>query len=181
MLKEGSVLTYEVRSGGTTYDFIVTITSLEEGISFDYEMTAPANLEGSVTIAKDAMDNAFAMVNYFRGGELVLKDATTVFLCRECYERAKTGELSLTLDGADEPTILDAVEPGYSHTLEINGEEQDINCTWMYNQSWDEEEDDVVIGDQLIVMKDSEYPLILAMWLDFSIQLKAADNVDLRP
>lgn len=181
VLKEGSVLTYEVRAGGSTYDFIVTITSLAPNLSFDYVMSAPANLEGSVTITEEAMENAFALVNYFRGGEMTLEDATTVFLCRECYKASQSGNLELNLDGAEEDTRFDMVVPGWDRKVLVDGQEVEIDCKSIYNMAWNQEAQDADVDDQLMVMDDYEYPLILAMWLDFAIVLKAADNVDLRP
>ena len=57
-VKVGNELTYHVKNKGKEYDFIITVKDLnalnENAIVFDWQMTAPVNKKGTITISHDA-------------------------------------------------------------------------------------------------------------------------------
>src|SRR4051794_18088596 len=81
IIREGSVLTYHVKSFGKEYDFIVTVNKISslDGVSFDWKMTDPANKSGSISITDDAYTNSYAWYNMFSNGSVKLDKETSVF------------------------------------------------------------------------------------------------------
>lgn len=179
-LMPGSVLTYDVHANSKHYEFIVTINKIDESIDFDYKMTNPDSLTGSVIIKPKALKTAHKMINYFSGGKLKLKDATTVFLCQECYQDAmgESGKLEIMFDKNPDPTTLDKVEPGRKENIKVNGKMRTLTCATIYTEFYSEEDGQNAWGNQLTVLQDEEFPLIVSMYLDFGIRLVSAENVE---
>jgi hypothetical protein len=177
----GTVLTYEVKAGTDAYQFITTLTGVGDSMAFDYEMTAPANMQGSVRISDDAMLNALKMVNYFGGGPMHLTDATTVFLCRECYWEAKYGaaELEITFDDNEQPTYFGSVVgPSTIFNVRIDGEEQTLETYTIASVVYNPEEDQDEYAASLVVLDNLDYPLLVYMNIGFTIKLVAVQNAD---
>ena len=127
-IKPGSVLTYHVNAQGQEYDFIVTIKSLSnsitEGSSFDWKMTAPVNISGTINMSADAIDTSYAWYNYFNSGIINLEDQTSVLVSYFLVEdmiSAKEEEALLSeikLNGTDEPGeqfYLKKIDEKYSY------------------------------------------------------------------
>lgn len=180
-MKPGTVLTYAVNTGTEAYQFIISLTEVGEGISFDYTMTAPADKKGSVHIEADAMENALKMVNYFGGGPMVLTDATTVFLCRECFREAKYGaaELEITFDNNEQPTYFGSVVgPSTIFNVRIDGEEQILETYNIASVVYNPEEDREEYAASIAVLNKLDYPLIVYMKFGFTIKLVEVQNAD---
>ena len=98
----GDQLIYHVEAGTNEYDFIVKPIKLSSsGISFDYEMTAPANRKGTINMSKDALESATAMYNNFDGGSVNLTDQVSVFASKAMLNAAAEGLGGFYLDGPD--------------------------------------------------------------------------------
>ena len=133
--RAGTQLLYIVEAGGTKYNFDVTLTRVGESIAFDYTMSAPANLAGSVTISSEALENAERMVNYFNGGELNLRDATTVFLSRKVFASSNSiDDVKIYLDDNTSPAYLGTVVSPVKHKLIIDGQEESLETTFIARQ-----------------------------------------------
>jgi hypothetical protein len=179
--RPGTVLTYVVKAGSNNYQFIVTFTEVGDSVAFDYEMTAPANKEGSVAISKEAMNSAVRLVNYFGGGPMALTDATTVFLCRDCIWEAvlESGDLMLTLDDQPEPTYFGSVVgPSTVFKVRIDGEEQTMETYSIASVVYNPEEDREDYAASLHVLDNLDYPLLVYMNIGFSIKLVEVQNAD---
>ena len=83
----GDKLVYHVNANGNEYDFIVTLNneSYEEGIDFNYVMTNADSTNGHVLITHIGSSKSKKYVNYFKGGELKLTDACTVWMTGANY------------------------------------------------------------------------------------------------
>ena len=81
-LQVGDKLVYHVNANGNEYDFIVTLNneSYEEGIDFNYVMTNADSTKGHVLITPNGRYKSKKYVNYFKGGELKLTNACTVWM-----------------------------------------------------------------------------------------------------
>lgn len=177
-LQEGSVLTYDVYAGGMQYQFIATIKSLDP-VEFDYHITSENDIKGSVSISGDAMDEADRFVTFFAGGEMALDDATTLFICRECfYSATKEGpfELNIHFNAETEPQKMDTVIPTYFDVI-VNGEHKRVRSYNIVEMVWNEEQEDVDYGSYFSILNDARYPLVLEMSRQFRIVLSEAENV----
>src|ERR1700754_3698120 len=98
-LKAGDKLVYQVNAGGNEYDFIVTLNDPgKNALDFNYEMTNANNASGHVTINGEAKSNATKYINYFRGGDLNLTDACTVWLSGKNFSDMPKKKTVMQLD-----------------------------------------------------------------------------------
>ena len=101
----GDTLVYEVNTGGKSYDFIAVLKTYDlssKGFSFDWMMSDPVNLSGTVSVTAEAYLNSRSYINRFAGGALTMKDACTVFFTYENFMDMPEKETKLTLDGEEE-------------------------------------------------------------------------------
>lgn len=107
-LKQGDQLVYAVKSHGTEYDFIVTLNKYnsEDGIDFNYEMTNEAHTSGHVVISADAKYNARKYINFFKGGELTLTDAITVWMSGIAFSEMPEKKTIMTFDNEETPETM---------------------------------------------------------------------------
>lgn len=164
---EGTVYVYEVDFYGNTYDFIVHVKSLDDGIEFDYEMTNTNNTKGIVKISKGAFENAIAQNNYFSGGEMNLDDQTTVWLSKKVFEDlVNTGKATISTDGGNTKIVIGDATAGHDFELYNAISEEPIeDLSYVYAESPD--------GSAKYWIHMSKYnPLILKMDIGWSITLK---------
>lgn len=167
-IQKGDKLVYEVNAGGNTYNFIVTVNSesAEKGIDFNYEMTNANKTSGRVTISADAKSNATKYVNYFRGGDLNLTDACTVWLSDKNFSDMPDRKTTMQIDNSV-PEIFyrpqnDEVEP----VVKIKGTDKKIDGFKINNAA------DGTGSKTIWINGISSNSLILKMDLGFSIVLK---------
>lgn len=172
-MQVGDQLVYRVEAGDSEYDFTVTPTKLSKsGITFKYEMSAPADKKGVITINAAALKSSTAMYNKFSGGNVNLKDEVSVFASKAMKDAAKVGsgafkvagasgsvEDYFTLEGNNSPTngstYLEMIK-------NINGTDYLLAGPIMENED----------GSKAIRFADGgEYPFITYMLLDFKIYL----------
>lgn len=164
----GDTLVYEVNAAGNTYDFVAVLKTYDlsdKGFSFDWKMTDPANLSGTVTVTADAYLNSRSYINRFAGGSLTMKDACTVFFTYENFMDMPEKETKLTLDGEEE-TFYRPDNDVVPFKLRIGGEEYTVDGFKINNKKDGK-------GDKTIVIQGiSSHALILEMELGFKIRLK---------
>ncbi|MCF8234055.1 MAG: hypothetical protein K9G67_01415 [Bacteroidales bacterium] len=163
----GQILVYEVDFNGNVYDFIVHIKEVEDGISFDYEMTNEAGTKGSVNMSKEAVDNAIAQNNYFGGGEMNLDDQTTVWVSKKVFsDLVNEGVATISPDGGMSRVEIGDVWAG--HNYEMYNAISDMtfdDISYVYAESPD--------GDvRYWIHLNESNSLILKMDLGWSITLK---------
>ncbi len=164
----GDTLVYEVNAAGNTYDFVAVLKTYDlsdKGFSFDWKMTDPVNLSGTVTVTADAYLNSRSYINRFAGGSLTMKDACTVFFTYENFMDMPEKETKLTLDGEEE-TFYRPDNDVVPFKLRIGGEEYTVDGFKINNKKDGK-------GDKTIVIQGiSSHALILEMELGFKIRLK---------
>lgn len=164
----GDTLVYEVNAAGNVYDFIAVLKTYDlsaKGFSFDWMMTDPVNLSGTVTVTADAYLNSRTYINRFAGGSLTMKDACTVFFTYENFMDMPEKETKLTLDGEEE-TFYRPDSDDVPFKIKIGGENYTLDAFKINNKKDGQ-------GDKTIVIQGiSSHALILEMDLGFKIRLK---------
>lgn len=167
-IKKGDTLVYQVNAGGNQYDFMVTVNAHDSktGIDFDYEMTNANNTRGHVTISPQAQASATKYVNYFRGGDLNLTDASSVWLSGKNFSDMPERKTTIQLDNAAPETFYRPKDEDVSMVVKIKGEDQTVEGFRINNASDGK-------GDKTIWINDlSSNTLILKMDLGWTVVLK---------
>lgn len=177
-LTKGTKLIYNVEQGTNEYQFIMKITELGKGVSFDWEMTAPVNKTGSVTMTPDAMKSATALFNYFSGGATTLAKETSAFVSRDVYTKIeKNKKVTLSANGIN----------GTPETFEVLGtNESEKNGSMYLEYTRPVNEKDFTFQNYILenadgnkairVWKNAEFPLIIFMETNFKIYLTGIEQ-----
>jgi hypothetical protein len=164
----GDTLVYEVNAGGNIYEFIAVLKTYDlsdKGFSFDWKMSAPLNMSGTVSVLADAFLNSRSYINRFGSGGLELKDACTVFLTSLNFSEMPEKVSKLILDGEEE-TFYRPDNDEVPFKVKIGGEEYSLDGFKINNKKDG-------TGDMTLVIQGiSSHPLILEMELGFKIKLK---------
>jgi len=180
-IKKGSELIYGVRSGNNNYTLTVKVKSIDT-LTFVFDMSAPANKKGIVTIPPGAMDTATRLVNYFANGEMKLTDATAIWVSNTIYKLAcEPGikpTIKIRIDTARQYTVFGMLVPQMEDLI-INGKVVKMKVTEMVEAYWDEKLQDRVEGKRITILQNSKNPLIISMNIGFEVALKEAKKVDL--
>jgi hypothetical protein len=167
-LKTGDKLVYEVNAGGSTYNFIVTLNkaNAKDGYDFNYEMTNENNTKGHVSFSKKTLFETRNYVNYFKGGELALKDAVSVWLSGINFAEMPDKKTEITLDNNPAETFYRPENDVYEPTINFKGKEVKVDGFFINNAQDGK-------GDKTICIQNtSANSLILKMDLGFTIALK---------
>ncbi|HWB24828.1 MAG TPA: hypothetical protein VG738_05080 [Chitinophagaceae bacterium] len=178
IVKPGTKLIYAVTANGNEYNFIVTVNNLK-GTSFSWQMTAPANIAGSITHTAKALASANAMYNFFEPGDKKLDDQSlSVWISQRCFNQfdKHTGKpITMYLDGPGK----DAQDMGtYTGSLPlevtIDGKtdtiyEELVKPLIMTGNGYSPSEEN---EDFFTFYGSASFPIILRMRLSFSIVLK---------
>lgn len=162
-MKVGTVLTYDVNSGGKKYQFIATIKKYDSEISFGWKMTEPVNKSGTVNMNTAAVAKAEALFNYFNGGVSNLDKETSVFISRKIFsDVAANASANMKVNGAsDTATVLSNTISEFN--FNINGEL--VNVPGWELQGGSE------IKYTIDVIESEKFPLIVRMDLGWTIAL----------
>lgn len=161
-------LIYEVLAGDETYEFIAVLKTYdpsEKGFSFDWKMSSPVNLSGTVKVSAEAIMNSRSYINRFAGGSQELKDACTVFLTALNFGEMPGKVSKLILDGEEE-TFYRPESDEVPFKVKIGGEEYTLDGFKINNKK------DGTGDKTLVIQGISSHPLILEMELGFKIKLK---------
>ncbi len=167
-LKKGDKLIYGVNAGGNEYDFIVTLNKANptDGFDFNYEMTNANKTKGHVKFSFQTAWDTKKYVNYFKGGELNLKDAITVWLSGSNFADMPSKKTDITLDNNPVETFYRPENDVYEPTIILKGKEVKLDGFYINNA-----EDGK--GDKTICIQNtSANSLILKMDVGFTITLK---------
>lgn len=175
LVKPGTKLIYAVESGDQKYNFIVTVKKLVPAVEFDWEMTEPASISGSIIHTPTAMMTGNAMYNYFKPGPKTLDDQTlSVWLSKSVFAGLKKegkGVMMKMNTDAQLKRMGTYSENDHELNIIVDGEKDTV-----------EEEPVAELNDEgNPIAKDQNYftffdspklPIILRMKTDFYIVLK---------
>jgi len=177
--KHGSKITYAVDNRGKSYNLIITIVKTSPDLEFSYELTAPFNKKGSITIKAKDLDSARSLHNDFMGGSLTLKGEVSLFLSRILY--AETCMAGMNEGGtwfqANTNEAMDTFSTGeqIKKDIKINGRTVSIDADKIFDH----------VDDQtgsyhytITVLRNENFPLILDMNLGLSLAIKSMDDVE---
>lgn len=166
-LKKGDKLVYHVNAGGSEYDFIVTINkeTPKGGLDFTYEMTNSSNTKGHVVISSNARYKATKYINYFRGGELNLTDAITVWMSYKNFGEMPGKQTTMQLDNNSPETFYRPENDEVNPVVKIKGEDKKLDAFIINNAA------DGKGNKTMWINGISSNSLIVKMELGFSIQL----------
>jgi hypothetical protein len=166
-INKGDKLVYAVDAGGNKYNFIVTLNDFgAKGIDFNYEMTNANKTKGHVHISPNANSTATKYVNYFRGGELDLTNAISVWLSQSNFSDMPTKKTQISFDGEAPETFYRPEKDEVTPAINFKGKNVNIDGFIINNK-----EDGT--GDKTIwIHNASTNTLILKMDIGFTIELK---------
>lgn len=174
LVRPGTKLVYAVESRGMKYDFIVTVKQLTPVVVFNWEMTEPANISGTIIHTEKGMQSARTMFNFFRPGEKTLDDETScVWLSNEVYTGMyhKDGTGISTDVGAPQRTFTKTNDDSLKVT--VNGKKQiliESMAIEVGNSGKSNNEDFFTFSSS------SKMPIIYKFKGSFYIELRAINN-----
>ncbi len=159
----GTQLVYEVTTATAKYQFIVTVKKLDDGITFDWRMTAPINKKGTVIMTEDAVESAAGLFNYFANDTARLDDQTSVWVSRTMWrEMHNEDEMVLISLDNDEATGFFR-EDGEAHKISYKGKSLDMKVSNLKS---------LTDNQTITVWENEKFPIILKMDLGWTIELK---------
>lgn len=167
LMREGQRLVYGVETANASYDFIIRIQSLKDGITFSYEMTNAEGTTGTVHMNTEAMTSAVNQHNYFGGGELNLQDQTAVWVSKQVFNNLiRTGSSDISPNGGESSIVLK--EASAKHDFQvynaISGKQMN-DISYVYAATEDG-------SAKYWIHLNENNPLILKMDLGWKIWLK---------
>ena len=172
LIKPGAKLIYVVEANGQKYDFIVIVKALAPALVFEWQMTDPVNINGTITHTAAAMTSANTMYNYFAPGTKTLDDNTlSVWISKNTLTGLTKGAKSVMLKmntnesakkmgvTEEDPKELKIIVNGEKETVE-EFTANDLNTA---NAS---------VEDQIYFTFAPKMPIILSMKNGFYIVLK---------
>lgn len=178
IVKPGTKLIYAVKAGDDEYNFIVTVNNLK-GTSFNWQMTGPANMSGSITHTTKALAGANTMYNFFAPGDKKLDDQTlSVWLSQKCFSQfdKKVGKpVKMYINGPDKnPQDMGTYTSSQPLEIIIDGrkdtiyEAMAVPLVMSPNGYVPSNENE----DFFTFYRSASFPIILRMSLSFTIALK---------
>ncbi len=172
LIKPGTKLIYGVESNGQKYDFIVTVKALAPALVFDWQMTDPININGTITHTAAAMVSGNTLYNYFAPGTKALDNNTlSVWISKNSFTGLTKGTKSVMLkmntnESAKKMGVTD--EDPKELKILVNGEKEtveqftanDLNAT------------NAPTEEQVYFTFAAKMPVILSMKNGFFIALK---------
>ncbi len=176
IVKPGTKLIYTVKAQGSTYDFIVTVKDVK-GKTFDWEMTKPADMKGSINHTDKALQNAYKMYNYFHSEERTLDDQTlAVWLSQKLFKSLVKGEaIKICMySPTDPPATMKQFMDG-EYLVKVDGNGYKMYDKWvkpakkLKDGKW---MIDPASDDAFTYYNSPSFPIILRMHTDFELALR---------
>ncbi len=158
-LSTNDKLIYDVSAGGADYNFTIKIKSLTPGFNFAWQMTNEDASYGIIKVLPAAMATSKKMHNYFSNGNKTLTDATSVILSKAAYKEIIEKKKVTLEDGMATIVFENPDETSFSYR--VNGVEKNVPAIYLSAEN----------GNDIVVLKNPTYPLILRMNLGWTIQL----------
>jgi len=172
VIKPGSKLIYGVEANGQKYDFIVTVKALVPALVFDWQMTDPVNINGSITHTATAMTAGNTMYNFFAPGSKTLDDNTlSVWISRNSFtsltKGTKTAMLKMNTSESPKKMVVDQEDPTEMKII-VDGEKETV-------EQFEAKDANAPSGEDRVYFtfaKSAKMPIILKMQNGFYIALK---------
>lgn len=162
-IKVGTQLVYDVVTPNASYQFIITIKKLTDGVTFDWQMTAPMNKKGTIEMTKEATETATELYNYFTGGTVQLTDKTSVWVSQEVWnDMHDEDEMAMiSIDGQEDAGFFR--ENGEDYKVKYNGSNTTLKTSQLSS---------LTDTRTITVWENQNFPIILSMDLGWTITLK---------
>jgi hypothetical protein len=172
LVKPKTQLVYLVQSGEQQYYFMVNIKELAPAVIFDWEMTEPASIKGSITHTAKAMASATTMHNMFKPGDVTLDDNTiSVWVSKLTFTDLRKSGAMLSMNADEAPKKIGFT--GESKTLKILLDGQKETVDEEIAKELNAEGDPVKTEEFISIYNSVKMPVILRMKnAMFSITLK---------
>jgi hypothetical protein len=172
LIKPGTKLIYGVEANGQKYDFIVTVKALAPVLVFDWQMTDPINISGTITHTAAAMSSANTMYNYFAPGIKTLDDNTlSVWISKSTFTGLTKGTkavmLKMNTNESAKKMVVNEEDPKELKIL-VNGEKETVE---QFTAN-DLNAPNAPVEDQVYFTFAAKMPIILSMKNGFYIALK---------
>jgi hypothetical protein len=158
-LKSGDTLVYDVINQKKQYNFIVRHLQIENNIAFDWNMTSPNEMAGSLVISRYALDTATMQKNYFQDGESVLTDKTCVWVSKKVYNAMKKKK-PVTINSGNGMAVLE-YKGKEDYTFKLNGVEHTVKVIYGVTKK----------AEKYWILDDPKNPIILKMDLGWTVKL----------
>ena len=160
-LKNCTRLSYQVNYNSLEYDFNLDSLVVDDDISFNWKMTAPMNYSGKVKMSSEALDTATAQNNFFSDNSNInLTDKTTIWVSKKVYKAIKKGK-PVNIDpslGREKLSFISTEKI----KANLNGKNESFDVLYATTES----------GNKFWILDDPENPIILKMYLGWTITIK---------
>lgn len=127
LVKPKTQLVYLVQSGDQTYYFMVTVKAITPAVAFDWEMTEPASIKGSITHTATAMTSATVMHNMFKPGDVTLDDNTiSVWLSKATYAGLRKTGAMLSMNEGEAPKKIGLTGESKEIKILLNAQKETV-------------------------------------------------------
>jgi len=172
VIKPGSKLIYGVEANGQKYDFIVTVKALVPALVFDWQMTDPININGTITHTAPAIISGNTMYNFFAPGAKTLDDNTlSVWISKNSFtaltKGTKTAFLKMNTNESPKKMGVEQEDPKEMKII-VNGEKETVEEFEAKDMAAPSGEDRVYFT----FANSAKMPIILRMQNGFYIALK---------
>lgn len=162
VVKPGTQLLYLVQSGEQQYYFIVKVKTIAPAVAFDWEMTEPASIKGSITHTAAAMASATTMHNMFKPGDVTLDDNTiSVWLSKATFANLRKSGAMLSMNAGEAPKKMGLT--GESKTIKILLDSQKETVEEEMAKELNAEGDPVKTDEFISFYNSVKMPVILRM------------------
>ncbi len=162
VIKPKTQLVYLVQSGEQTYYFMVNVKEVAPAVIFDWEMTEPASIKGSITHTVTAMASATTMHNVFKPGDITLDDNTiSVWLSKATFAGLRKSGAMISMNAGEAPKKIGLTGESKTVKILLNGQKETVDEEIAKELS---AEGDPVKTDEFISFYNSvKMPVILRM------------------
>jgi hypothetical protein len=158
-LKSGDTLIYDLLNQSKQHNFIVTHLQIENNIAFDWNITNPNEMAGSLVISRYALDTATTQKNYFQDGESVLMDKTCVWVSKKVYNEMKKKK-TVAINSGNGMAVLE-YKGKEDYTFKLNGVEHTVKVIYGVTNK----------AEKYWILDDPKNPIIMKMDLGWTVKL----------
>lgn len=162
-IKPRAILTYDVAIGEKKYQFIATIKTVGDKISFDWETKDPDNKKGTINVYANAVDSADAIFSDYSRGNTPIAEETALFISKKIFnDVVANAESNIKMGGAEDTATL------MSNTIsEFNF---NLNGNLVSVPGWDMQ-GGTDVRYTLDVIESTKFPLITRLDIGWTMQL----------
>jgi hypothetical protein len=127
LIKPKTQLVYLVQAGEQQYYFSVNVKELVPAVIFDWEMTEPASMKGTITHTATAMASASTMHNLFKPGDVTLDDNTiSVWLSKTMFTNLTKSRAMISMNAGETPKKMGVTGESKVVKILLNGQKETV-------------------------------------------------------